>query len=87
MILPLIFLRKIEKSDCKIRLMPYNYIIKNRKNQEDKEMKYGSYELKMENVTTYHCFKLSDNAEFEGFIKIGEAKTLKEGLKNLSEQE
>ena len=49
----------------------------------DKNMKYGIYEAKESNCTTYWTFNLKDNEEAEkmGFKKIGETRTKAEALK------
>lgn len=46
-------------------------------------MKYGIYEAKDSNCTTYWTFSLKDNEEAEkmGFNKIGETRTKAEALK------
>ena len=46
-------------------------------------MKYGIYEAKSKNCTTYWYFNLKDNKEAEqhGFRKIAEARTAKEASK------
>ncbi len=50
-------------------------------------MKYGIYEAKGENCTTYWAFSLKDNDEAEkrGFKKIGETRTKAEALKAVDE--
>ena len=50
-------------------------------------MKYGIYEAKEENCTTYWTFSLKDNEEAGkmGFRKIGEARTKAEALKAVNE--
>lgn len=48
---------------------------------------YGIYEMKLENVTTYHYFEIRNDFEAQamGYRKIGEARTAKEAAKMLPE--
>jgi len=48
-------------------------------------MKYGIYTSEETNVITSWIFKLEDNAEEHGFVKIGETRTMSEANKLFKE--
>jgi len=48
-------------------------------------VKYGIYAYEDTNVTTSWIFKLDEGAEEEGYVKIGESRTMAEAKKLLKE--